>query len=75
MEASIQRIRVLALAEVTHMEVAHSSVFAVVGQLLDYRVAWSTVSAGDEKIVVSPVTVLSELCEAFWANGYVRWDD
>ena len=74
-ESSIHWICVLILAEPAHREVFHGGVFTVVGKLFDYGVSWAAISTGDEEVIMSSVSRQSEFLEAFWAYGYVWWDD
>ena len=59
------------LAETAEWKLAHSGVFAVVGQAFDDCEAWTAVGAGDKEIFVTWVLWVTQLSQAFVADGDV----
>ena len=75
MKPSVSWVIVFFLAEAAERKLAHSCVFAVVRQVLDDRKAWTAIGTGDKEVFVTGVFWVAQFCEAFVADGNVRWNN
>ena len=74
METPIQRIVILALTQLAHMEFAHSRVAAVIWYIIDDGETRTAVGAIGERVAVTPIIRIKYLAAAIVTRGDIRRD-
>ena len=70
--SSVQRVAVLFFTCFTHLKKLHGCIFTVIRQVVNDGVAYSAVCAGDERIPVTAVRGVEQLCLTLAADTYIR---